>query len=109
MDKCPECKSDLIVPTVWWKDTHESDWYCHGCGHEWTDEIVRQFKPVVREFTTLLACMTVDGGPEGCCGCFNGIERDGDPWKMGEVAFYCNECSRVVFSATSNKSRMVER
>jgi len=28
---------------------------------------------------------------------------------MGEVAFYCNECSRVVFSATSNKSRMVER
>lgn len=109
MDTCPECKSDLTVPTIWWRNTKEVDMACHACGHEWTPERAMDFKPVVREFTTLLACMSVDGGPEGCCGCFNAIERGGDIWNIGELAFYCNECSRVVFSATPRKARMVEK
>lgn len=47
--------------------------------------------------TTLLTCMAVDGGPEGCCGCFNGRQN-------GEsIEFFCNECGRVVFNAVACK------
>lgn len=47
--------------------------------------------------TTLLTCMAVDGGPENCCGCFNG-RINGE-----SIEFFCNECGRVVFNAVERK------
>lgn len=49
------------------------------------------------EYQTALTCMAVDGGPEDCCGCFNGRQN-------GEsIEFFCNECGRIVFNAVERK------
>jgi len=49
--------------------------------------------------TTLLTCMAVDGGPDDCCGCFNGRVN-------GEsIEFFCNECGRVVFNAVERREQ----
>ncbi len=53
-------------------------------------------------YTTLLTCMAVGGGPEDCCGCFNGRYRD------TSIEFWCNECGRTVFRATPRKDISVE-
>ena len=51
------------------------------------------------EYQTLLTCMAVDGGPEDCCGCFNGRQN-------GEsIEFFCNECGRVLFNAVAQKDQ----
>jgi len=49
-------------------------------------------------YTTLLWCGSVDSGPVGCCGCFNGRQNG------RHIEFYCNECGRVVFDATPRRA-----
>lgn len=43
---------------------------------------------------TLIACMSIDGGPDGCCGCMNMLEGPSG-WEI-----FCNECERTVSTAT---------
>lgn len=92
-------RAELTVLTRHYEVTKESDWICRGCGHEWVEEVPR---PSIKrnEYTTLLACMSVGGGPDGCSGCFNAVEQGGKFPGNGVLHFYCNECGRHVFDAS---------
>lgn len=66
-------------------------------GVEKEESIVSADGRVLRDtLQTLLTCMAVDGGPESCCGCFNGYWCE---WDGGFYSFECNECGRQPFTA----------